>query len=485
VSILANVDLQRPLTDHPLWRGLRGLWLPVAETAKGGTLYDLSPYRNHGTLTYMDPATGWVATDRGMALDFDGVNDFVDCGNDSSLANLVEGEFTLSVLAYKSNTDDDLISNGISASGTYLLQVATGGYAKGHVWRSGSTATVVTGTIALASGWHMLHQVVDAAALRIYVDGVYDNGSGLNGTPVGSSNIIRIGSRGSSNYWLGLIALAAIHARALTASELATLYNQSLQGYPDLIRRTPTRRMFYFAPSAAVNLSVNSASHAHRSDAVTLATTVALVVADAGHTQTSDNITLGSTASLVVDSQAYAHRADNVTLDVVATIETADASHAETEGNVALSTTVTLAIDSAVHGQQSDNALLSGDDSLVTADVSHAQASDNATLTTTSALIVDSQSHAQASDNEALDSAATLTIGDASHGHTSSSPLLATIVALAVDAARHAQWSATVTLAPPASVGAVTISDRSRYNLSISDRSRYTLTLSETGDADG
>jgi len=50
-----------------LWDGLVGLW-PLA--AGGGVdAYDLSGYGNHGTLTNMDPATDWVPSPYGWALD--------------------------------------------------------------------------------------------------------------------------------------------------------------------------------------------------------------------------------------------------------------------------------------------------------------------------------------------------------------------------------------------------------------------------------
>ena len=64
------------LSDAPhLWRGLAGAW-PMQEGG-GVKAFDVSGYGNHGTLTNMDPATDWVVTEKGRALDFDGSNDGV------------------------------------------------------------------------------------------------------------------------------------------------------------------------------------------------------------------------------------------------------------------------------------------------------------------------------------------------------------------------------------------------------------------------
>jgi hypothetical protein len=62
-----------------LRQGLVGAWCPSLG-ASGFRLIDRSGYNNHGVLTGMDPGTDWVASGSGLALDFDGVNDYVDCG---------------------------------------------------------------------------------------------------------------------------------------------------------------------------------------------------------------------------------------------------------------------------------------------------------------------------------------------------------------------------------------------------------------------
>lgn len=53
----------------------------------GTTWYDLSPYQNHGTLTN-GPTHGYTHINGNHYIDFDGTNDYVDFGNDSSIIGL-------------------------------------------------------------------------------------------------------------------------------------------------------------------------------------------------------------------------------------------------------------------------------------------------------------------------------------------------------------------------------------------------------------
>ena len=66
-----------------LWKGLVGAWMPSFGVT-GNTLKDVSGNGNDGTLTNMDAATDWVGTSKGLALDFDGDNDYIELGSISA-----------------------------------------------------------------------------------------------------------------------------------------------------------------------------------------------------------------------------------------------------------------------------------------------------------------------------------------------------------------------------------------------------------------
>jgi hypothetical protein len=102
-----------------LWRGCVGAWNPGLGPS-GLTLRDWSPFKNHGTLTNMDPGTDWVASQGRYALDFDGVDDVVQTASVSRPASI-----TISVWAninYSASTSfARLIEHGLNQSITLCL----------------------------------------------------------------------------------------------------------------------------------------------------------------------------------------------------------------------------------------------------------------------------------------------------------------------------------------------------------------------------
>ena len=73
--------------------GLVGAW--AFDDGAGGWANDTSGNGNNGTLTNMAPGTCWVEGINGTALAFDGVDDYVACGNDASL-NWGGADYTIS-----------------------------------------------------------------------------------------------------------------------------------------------------------------------------------------------------------------------------------------------------------------------------------------------------------------------------------------------------------------------------------------------------
>ena len=74
--------------------GIVGCWSPSLG-ATGYRLLDRSQYDNHGTLRNMDAGTDWVAKPpRGLCLDFDGTNDYVDFGTQVNLGGATVASFS-------------------------------------------------------------------------------------------------------------------------------------------------------------------------------------------------------------------------------------------------------------------------------------------------------------------------------------------------------------------------------------------------------
>ncbi|MDP3954318.1 MAG: LamG domain-containing protein [bacterium] len=89
-------DLTGPkISTIPISNGLVGYW--NFDVGKGGlTAYDMSGNRNHGTLTAMDKRSDWVDGKIGGALDFDGTDDYVDAGSNTSIDDVFAGGGTIS-----------------------------------------------------------------------------------------------------------------------------------------------------------------------------------------------------------------------------------------------------------------------------------------------------------------------------------------------------------------------------------------------------
>ena len=219
-------------SENPnLWDGLVGAWMPSLGVT-GETLRDVSGNGNHGTLTNMDAASDWVATSKGLALDFDGSNDFVDTGIDPSFDALTIScwfQYSNTYLRVALGRYTEWYNPGvfrITANGIIGLgdQAPSGGY--GEMLPS-SSLTFSTGQ------WVNTVFTYDGKTYRSYHQGIA--GGTLNRTHTfassGSQNIW-IGRRTSvptyANYFLGNITNTSIYNRALSPTEIKQLYVDSL-----------------------------------------------------------------------------------------------------------------------------------------------------------------------------------------------------------------------------------------------------------------
>lgn len=96
---------------HPLAQGIELLY-PF--WGRGGTLCDVSGHRRNGILVGMAPATDWVGSPYGSALDFDGSNDCVEADHSDQL-NIGTGDFTVASWIYHAATSihDVWVSKGV------------------------------------------------------------------------------------------------------------------------------------------------------------------------------------------------------------------------------------------------------------------------------------------------------------------------------------------------------------------------------------
>ena len=170
------------------------------------------------------------------SLEFDGSNDYVDCGDDSSL-NWGSGDGTV---ACWFKTDDsgtsDIVMNGsYSTNGkTYALLVNGSNKILFAIDDDTTLKAVTSGTSVNDSIWRHAVGVRDGNNLRLYINGAEDANSPTDITDYGSLDIsdnlffgAGTNTTGGSpgNFFQGYIDEVAIWNKALSAGQVKELYN--------------------------------------------------------------------------------------------------------------------------------------------------------------------------------------------------------------------------------------------------------------------
>ncbi len=189
-----------------------------------------------------------VARQIGMAGIFDGLDDYVDCGNPNSLQ--ITGNLTISawikasasagIQGYKIVAKDDVTNRD------YFLAINSANNPYFGIFRSNSFYSVGSGTTDVSDGgWYHLVGVNDGTDIKIYVNGVLKDTNSGNGGAIDNDAVnLEIGRLGSGvAYFKGSIDEVAIYNRALTAEEINQTYQRGLAGQSNDI--TDDRVAFY------------------------------------------------------------------------------------------------------------------------------------------------------------------------------------------------------------------------------------------------
>lgn len=176
----------------------------------------------------------WVFGVHGMALSFDGLNDFVDMGSPTTLDDL--GPMTVSLWMNLNSTGCYLISKRDSCGGYWRIATESTNGPNGIAWlRHASGQGLVVGTVAgtfqhgewthVAITWD---GGLSAAGVKILVDGVEARyawqTNGIGSIPSDAACRLRVGSRaGSSEFVDGAIDEVRIYDRVLSPEEIDSL----------------------------------------------------------------------------------------------------------------------------------------------------------------------------------------------------------------------------------------------------------------------
>ena len=201
----------------------------TTSTAKNrGTIWsDLSGRGNTGTLTN---GVGYNNSNIGSFV-FDGVDDYITCGNPSSL-NFGTGNFTISFIVYTTAYGFQGGSYVGKGNGTTIgFDFRDGGF-----FLYGTTGLIAYNSFAATLNVWEHHTIVyDSSSspyVKFYKNGTYTGGSTTNNagniSSIDTSEPLRIGlsvAGGPTRYFNGRMPLVQAYNRALTAAEIQQNFN--------------------------------------------------------------------------------------------------------------------------------------------------------------------------------------------------------------------------------------------------------------------
>ncbi len=186
--------------------------------------HDYSGHGNHGTIT----GATWTGKGRlGPALSFDGVDDHVNCGNNSSLATKTNFTYEVWLIRKTENIKEIYLNN---LAGTQIwATINEGGNQKIGVYLGGTSSPGYhhSNTAVTKNVLHHIAFTYDTTKGVFYLDGKADGEMSTTGTLSALGNTLTIGQRddlAAFNQFTGYINFVAVYNRALTADEIRRNY---------------------------------------------------------------------------------------------------------------------------------------------------------------------------------------------------------------------------------------------------------------------
>lgn len=226
----SNTSVSQPQGTGRLDSGLAGYW--KLDDGSGTSATDSSTNGNTGTLT---SGPTWSTGQIGGAVTFDGVDDYIDTDNGSSLDSM--SEYTYAAWIYPTSADGFIIakaSNGGGSSGFRLTSSTLQGWrANFSNWAAARSTSSTTVSLNTWSHVVMTYSHTGDKKHRIYLNGVEVVYSEQDINPAGldpdSDYDFWIGRKQGSNEMVdvpftGNIDDARIYNRALSADEVGQLY---------------------------------------------------------------------------------------------------------------------------------------------------------------------------------------------------------------------------------------------------------------------
>ncbi len=211
------------------------------EGATSTTVYDYSVYGNNGTFLG-GAATNNINEIRGNYGTFDGVDDYIDCGDINEIDGAKELTVSVWVKLDDLTRDMDIVAKDLHGNNAeFLLWRDEAGYYSGRtdtfsvLVSDGVTDARIEGASGIANDndWHNIvvtFKANDPSGLRMFVDGVEDPNSGVSTVGINAlesnTNPFYIGNSISNTYFFdGNIDEVMVFNKTLTPDEIKALYN--------------------------------------------------------------------------------------------------------------------------------------------------------------------------------------------------------------------------------------------------------------------
>jgi hypothetical protein len=200
---------------------LVGWW--KLDDGQGTVAVDSSGYGNDGVI-FGDPQ--WIEGIIGGALDFDGDDDYIDCGSADILGNMSEITVAAWVTVRATTTQwMTAVAKGESAWRLGTVSYDPRFHFGMTIWTA-PDASSIDGAITVAlNEWHHMAGTFDGDNINVYVDGLFDASNDTT-EPIGTNALsVFIGENPESRgrYWDGKIDDVRVYSRALSEEELAVV----------------------------------------------------------------------------------------------------------------------------------------------------------------------------------------------------------------------------------------------------------------------
>jgi hypothetical protein len=213
---------------------------PVAwykfDESSGTTAIDSSGLGNNGTLLGGASRTSGVS---GSALSLDGSSGNVTVSDSNSLD--LTSAFTISVWVNPTVTYADFKPILVKNYVYYLYAYSTGYCGNGGTFAGYDGGYACNSTLLPANTWTLVTVTSNGSTIRLYKNGAEVSNAPVAGSITASSGTLQIGASQFGEYFNGKLDDVRIYNRALSVSEIQSIYNQATPTPTSTPTSTPTQ----------------------------------------------------------------------------------------------------------------------------------------------------------------------------------------------------------------------------------------------------